>query len=185
MRMTLTSFATLAVAGTALVASAQQAGPGPQRHDGGRAGFQQALGLSDEQVTQLRKLRQDDRKQAIRRRADMQIARMELNEALGAPTIDEKVVAAKVQALTQLQSSALRARVDQRLALARILTPEQRAKMQQLRREHGFRNVAHRAWGRGERRFGGGPDGGRRMGPGAPGAAGGGPGGDGQDDLED
>ena len=174
MRMFLTSMATLAVAGAALVASAQPAGPeGRGRHgDSANSGaLKQALGLSDEQAAQLRKLWQDERKQAIRRRADMQIARMELDEALNAPTLDEKAVGLKVQALTQLQATALRARGDQRLAVAKLLTPEQRAKMQQLRREHGIRNVGH-GWGR-QGHAGAGPAG-RRMGPGGPG---GGPGG--------
>jgi Spy/CpxP family protein refolding chaperone len=142
MRMILTGIATLAVAGATLVASAQAAGleRGQGRHGDGPnpAALKQALGLSDEQSAQLSKLWQDERKQAIRRHADMEIARVDLDEALNAQTIDEKVVAAKVQALTTLQATALKARVDQRLAVAKVLTPEQREKMKQLRREHRF-----------------------------------------------
>ena len=85
MRMFSTGIATLAVAGAALVATAQPgAGRGRGRHGEGPnpAVLKQELGLSDEQSAQLQKLWQEERKQAIRRRADMEIARMELEQAL-------------------------------------------------------------------------------------------------------
>jgi Spy/CpxP family protein refolding chaperone len=173
MRMFLTGIATLAVAGATFVASAQPAGPGRgqgRRGDGPNpSAWKQELGLSDEQSAQLQKLWQDERKQAVRRRADMQIARMELDEALNAKTIDEKIVAAKVQALTQLQATALKARVDRRLAVAKLLTPEQREKMKQIR--HVRFEGRGRGFGR-HGRFGAGPADGR-MGAGGPGGAGG------------
>jgi Spy/CpxP family protein refolding chaperone len=156
MRMILTGIATLAVAGAGVVAMARPAGP---RHGEGPnpAVLKQELGLSDEQSAQLQKLRQEERKQAIRQRADMEIARMELDQALDAATVDEKAVAAKVQALTQLQAAAVQARVDQRLAVRKLLSPEQRDKMRQLTREHRGRD---RGRDRGRQgRFGAGPAG--------------------------
>jgi Spy/CpxP family protein refolding chaperone len=160
MRMILTGIATLAVAGAALVAAAQPGGGrGRGRHGDGPnpAVLKQELGLSDEQSAQLQKLRQEERKQAIRRRADMEIARMELEQALDAATVDEKVVAAKVQALTQLQAAALKARVDHRLAIGKLLTPEQREKMKQLKQEHRGRDRGRERGRHG--RFGSGPAG--------------------------
>ncbi len=140
------------VAGAALVANAQPGpGRGMGRHGDGPkpAVLERQLGLSDEQSAKLQSLRQEERKQSIRRRAEMQVARMELDEALGAATIDEKAVNAKVETLTQLQAAALKARVDHRLAVARLLTPEQRAKMLRSERPRGDRN---RGWGRQEKR---------------------------------
>ncbi len=173
MRMILTGIATLAVAGAALVVAAQPAGRGG-RGDGPRHGqgphpamMKQALGLSDAQAAQLQTLREEERKAGIRRRADIRIARMELDESLDAATIDEKLVATKVAALDQLQAAALQARVDHRLAVYKLLTPEQRAKMKQLAREHRGRD---RGWGRDrkhEGRFGVGPAG-RPMTPSGP-----------------
>jgi len=162
-RHILAAVGALAVAGAALTAVAEpqqqpQAGPQAMRragheHWGGRpdmAAMQTELGLSAEQATQLKTMWSQGRKQAIRQRADTAIARMELEEALDAPTIDEKVVAAKQKALADLEAAALKARTDQRLAIRRILTPEQQAKMKQVMHQR-FRDRGERpgqAWGR-------------------------------------
>ncbi len=159
MRMFLTSIATLAVAGATVVMAQAGHDRGMGRHGEGPdpAVLKQELGLSDEQAAQLQKLQQEERKQAIRRRADAQVARIELEQALEAATIDEKLVAAKVQALTQLHAAGLKARVDQRLAIAKLLTPEQREKMKQLKQEHRGRDRGRERGRRG--RLGAGPAG--------------------------
>jgi len=113
-----------------------EAGPGR----GGRRGFDPArmqaeLGLSDDQVAQLQKMRADGRSQAIRRHADLRIAQGELNDLLRAPAIDEQAINAKVKQVTDLQAAATRERIDQRLAFRRVLTPEQAEKMQSLASE--------------------------------------------------
>ena len=96
------------------------------------AALQREVGLTEEQAAALRRLRAEERKQAIRRRADLAIARVELEEALEAATVDEKLIATRVRAVSELQAAALRARVDRRLALRKVLTPEQRDKVRQL-----------------------------------------------------
>src|SRR5262249_45349333 len=94
-------------------------GPGEGRH--GRrariAHMKEALGLSDQQMDQLHKLRTDGEKTAIRKRADLRIARMELHELMGATTLDEKAVQAKVREVADLDAAMLRARVDGHLAM--------------------------------------------------------------------
>ncbi|MBI3325368.1 MAG: Spy/CpxP family protein refolding chaperone [Nitrospinae bacterium] len=89
--------------------------------------LKQELGLNDAQAMELRKLKSEEKKSAIRKRADLQIARLELHELLNASTVDEKAVSAKVKEVNDLQGSALRARVENRIALQKVLTPEQRA----------------------------------------------------------
>jgi Spy/CpxP family protein refolding chaperone len=142
----LTVVGALAVAGTAAVVAAQERPRREGRHD--RAAIQAELGLSAEQAAQLNKLRSEGRKQAIRQHADLAIARVELAELMDGPTVDEKAVAAKVKAISDLQGAALKSRTDERLAMRRILSPEQQEKMKQLmqrnRRERGPR--AERAW---------------------------------------
>ena len=132
MRTFLTGLLSLGLAGTALSAPGPH-GPGGRHGDPVR--LQRQLGLSDDQTAQLRKLFAEQRKQAIRRHADMQIARVELDEALAAATVDEGVVNARAKALADLQAAAVQARVQQRLAMRKVLTPEQAQKMQQLRHE--------------------------------------------------
>ena len=110
--------------------------------------LQREIGLSDEQAAQMRRLRSEERKQAIRRRADLAIARMELEEALDAPSVDEKLVGTRVRAVSDLQAAEVRARADRRLAMRKMLTPEQQGKLKQLMRERGG---AHGAGWRGGR----------------------------------
>jgi Spy/CpxP family protein refolding chaperone len=107
--------------------------------------------LSDEQAAQMRRLRSEERRQAIRRRADLAIARMELEEALDAPSVDEKLVAARVRAVADLQAAEVRARADRRLALRKMLTPEQQGKLKQLMRERRGAPGAGRRGGRSRR----------------------------------
>jgi Spy/CpxP family protein refolding chaperone len=141
---------TLAVAGAVAVVAAQERGPAgrPGRPD--PAAIQAELGLSADQAAQLKKLRDEGRKQAIRQHADLAIARIELEEAMDAPSVDEKVVAARVKAVSDLEASSLKARTDERLAMRRLLTPEQQEKMRHLMR----RGRMERAGARGERRMG-------------------------------
>jgi Spy/CpxP family protein refolding chaperone len=120
----------LAVAGTVVAAAAQERPRRQGRPDA--AAFEKELGLSTDQAAQLKKLRAEGRKQAIRQRADLAIARLELQELMDAATVDEKAVAAKVKEISDLQATALQARTNQHLAMRRLLTPEQQEKMRQL-----------------------------------------------------
>lgn len=127
------------LAASVWAARTEGGGPGPEAR--GRRGFdvarmQSELGLSDDQVAQLQKMKSDGRSQAIRRHADLRIAEGELQDLLRAPAVDEKAISAKVKQVTDLQAAGTRARVDNRLALRRVLTPEQLAKMESLRRDH-------------------------------------------------
>jgi Spy/CpxP family protein refolding chaperone len=128
--------------------------------------LERQLGLSEEQAEQLRRLRAEERKQAIRRRADLAIARLDLDEALDAPAVDEKLVASRVRAVSDLQAAEVRARADRRLAVRKVLTPEQQQKLLQLTREGRAERAG--AWrGRGAGR-GPQPEAGRPEGPGGP-----------------
>jgi Spy/CpxP family protein refolding chaperone len=129
-----------AVLAASVWAARPEGAPGP----GGRGGrgfdvarMQTELGLSDDQVAQLQKMKSDGRSEAIRREADLRVAEGDLQDLLKAPAVDEKAIGAKVKQVTDLQAAGTRARVDHRLALRRVLTPEQLAKMESLMPEHG------------------------------------------------
>jgi Spy/CpxP family protein refolding chaperone len=163
----------LVVVGAVVAVTAQERGPAwrPGRPD--PAAIQAELGLNADQAAQLKKLWADGRKQAIRQRADLAIARIELEELMDAPSVDEKVVTARVKAISDLQASSLRARTDQRLAMRRLLSPEQQEKMKQLMRRGRMERAGARRGGR----------------PGRPGSQGprppAGPGGPWSDEIED
>jgi Spy/CpxP family protein refolding chaperone len=105
----------------------------------GRAGRDKVLkedvGLSDEQVSRLEDLRRDTAKARMLRRADLRVARMELRDALDAPALDEKAVEARLRHLNELRGAALRAQVESRLAMRRIVSAEQYRKIEEQRRE--------------------------------------------------
>jgi len=143
----------LAVTGIAAVAFSNA----PEASEPGMQRVKEALNLSAEQTAQLRKVFVEQRKAAIRRQADLKIARIELRELLTAPTVDERAIATKVKELSDLQAAAVKTRVDRMLAIRKVLSADQLEKLKQLR-------MQHRGWGRrhpGERP---GPGGGRSEG---------------------
>jgi Spy/CpxP family protein refolding chaperone len=136
-----------------------------ERRPDRRAAIQAQIGLTDQQVAAIRKARLDERKAEIRRRADTQIARMELRELLAAPTLDEAAISAHVKTLAELEAAGVRARAESQLAVRRLVSAEQYEKMQEMRTRMG----AERARGV-RRRFGwtARPDGATDAGPGQP-----------------
>ncbi len=124
------------------------------------------LGLSAEQKDQIHKIMLDTRKRNIEAEAKGKIARIELHELLSADSPDQKKLDAKIAELTQFHGTMLRSHVETMLAIKKVLTAEQRAKLKELRPMMGFGR--HNRMGG----FGHGPGamGPRHMGP-RPGAA--------------
>ncbi len=123
------------LAGASVVAWAQPRGSqGMAPVDGER--LQAKLGIDASQAASLEQIHRDLQKAQVKSRADLQVARMELEELLAADTIDAKAVSAKVQAVTELQAKAFRERVDARLAVRKILTAQQAQQLRTLMRRH-------------------------------------------------
>jgi Spy/CpxP family protein refolding chaperone len=157
------AMATLAALAALTVADLQAQQPRRAR----RASFealQSDIGLTEQQVAEIRRIHTEGRKASIRRNADLRIARMELEELMGAATVDEAKVAARVKTIGELQAAALKERTESRLAVRRLVTAEQYQKMQQAKRgamrEHRAR-PARRSMGEG--RGPGGPGGGEDL----------------------
>jgi Spy/CpxP family protein refolding chaperone len=100
----------------------------------GLEALQSEIGLNDQQVAEIRRIHSEARKAAIRRHADLRIARMELHELLAAATVDEAKIAARVKAISDLQAVAFKERTETQLAVRRLVTAEQYQKMQQAKR---------------------------------------------------
>lgn len=119
-------------------------GIGPHRmgHHRGRGGmmrpgfflrFKAQLGLSNDQVLSLRALRSEHAKQAIRRYANIKIARLELKDLLAEETWNVPRAEEKIRQISRIRTQARLTRLHA-LARARdILTPEQRKKLTELR----------------------------------------------------
>jgi len=133
----LTLAATVLCFGMALAQPGAPPMPAPDFEEFGepdmRQIFGEKLGLSAEQKEQIHKIMLDTRKKNIEAEAKGKIARIELHELLGADTPDQKKIDAKIAELSQLHEATLRNRVETMLAVKKVLTPEQRLKMKELR----------------------------------------------------
>lgn len=101
--------------------------------------FQQRLGITPEQATKIQTQESEFTKARIRNRAEIQLKRQELRELLATENSNRALAEKKLRELNEAQFAGRRAMLENRLALAQILTPEQRTKMRQMFRERrGF-----------------------------------------------
>lgn len=166
----------LAVAAVVFAGPGPCAGGGPDQPGRGKGGggplallhdpaLAKELGVTDEQLTQVRDSVYAHRKAAIQLRADRQLAQLELHKLMAADAPDEAAVLAAVEQAGKISIDLRKAQVQEMLKVKSILGPEVVAKLRE--------NVANRAaemrdrWmERGGPGRGRGPDG-RRGGPGS------------------
>jgi Spy/CpxP family protein refolding chaperone len=87
------------------------------------------LGLNATQKEEIKGIKVATMKEVIRKRADMQIARLELRELLSKDTVDMKAVEAKVKQIESLRADIHLALIKAKEEVKAKLTPEQRQKM--------------------------------------------------------
>jgi Spy/CpxP family protein refolding chaperone len=140
-------------------ASALLAQPRQQRTDvpGMHQRLAEALNLSDEQKTQIHQIMLDTRKKNIDTKAKLELARLELHELMRADAPDQKKIDVKITEVSKLRETMMRARIESHLAMQKLLTPEQRKKMQELRPFERLRHGRGQfgGWGFGMREHGG------------------------------
>src|SRR5665213_3759684 len=113
--------------------------------------FRERIGITQEQAQKIETQTFNFRKSMIDNRATLQVKRLELGQLLSAETPDRSAIDQKLQEISAARLAQSKARMDFRLDMRAVLTPEQRQKMQQMRQD--FR---HRGFG--------------PQGPGAPGS---------------
>jgi Spy/CpxP family protein refolding chaperone len=142
-----------AAVGLALAAGAGSAayagGEGGHRGVHGRGGFHgfRALDLTDEQRTQAKAIFEEQRKASEPQRAQMRELRKQMREMLDGGKADATAVgqlAIQTHAIGQ-QLREARERGHERLLA--ILTPEQKAKLEQMKSERGKRGFGRRGFG--------------------------------------
>jgi Spy/CpxP family protein refolding chaperone len=94
----------------------------------------EALNLTAEQRAQLKQQHFTQSVAAEKLHSDMRIKHMELQQLMSAETMDRPKVDAKMKELSDLRLQAQKSRLDQRDALMKVLTPEQKTKLKELRR---------------------------------------------------
>jgi len=85
------------------------------------------LGLKDDQVKAIEPLEMDYRKHAIKSRADVRVAMIDLGSLLDQKSPNRSAISSKVDEISGIRKQMMMYRVDTLLQLKEILTPEQYA----------------------------------------------------------
>ncbi len=98
-----------------------------RRMEGGmpRGQMLERLKLSDDQRSQIEKLRTEFQKQQIGQRAKVQTARLELQQLMRAENPDKAAIEKKINEASQFGAQLQVARVNHMLSVRKLLTPEQ------------------------------------------------------------
>lgn len=83
------------------------------------------LELTEAQRTKLRDLHESHARKAVQRRADLQLAQMDLRKLLRADRPEQGAINAQVDKITRLRAEGLKSAIDTRLQARAVLTPEQ------------------------------------------------------------
>jgi Spy/CpxP family protein refolding chaperone len=89
------------------------------------------LGLSEKQIDDLKAIRTRVEKDAIKKRAELQLARVDLREFLHKDQVDMKAVEASLKKVESVRTDLKLAHIKAREEMKAILTPEQRKKLKE------------------------------------------------------
>jgi Spy/CpxP family protein refolding chaperone len=98
------------------------------------------LDLSDEQRERIRDLHDAQRRKAVQRRADMQLARLDLGKLMREDRPNSASVSMAIGRIARLHEEGLKARVETHLQARALLTPEQRQKLLDGGMDHRMRD---------------------------------------------
>lgn len=93
------------------------------------------LGLTEDQLTSIKKERFKTAKESIELRSKIQIAQLELGKIIQSENPDEKAIKQKIEEMSGLRSNLKFTQIQSRLKMRNILTPEQLEKLKGLRKE--------------------------------------------------
>jgi Spy/CpxP family protein refolding chaperone len=139
----LTLSTVLIVGGVAAAADTATPGTPPAGHTNR---FQQALGLTDDQMTAIRQVQAQQAPKQKQLRQSIRQGQAELRQ-LALNGGDPAAIQAKQAEVGQLLNAALAMRVESLQAMAPILTPDQRAKLAQMQNGHGHGGRWHKTQG--------------------------------------
>jgi Spy/CpxP family protein refolding chaperone len=93
----------------------------------------ESLGLSDSQVEQLKKIKQETQKTVIEKEAAYKIAKLELKELMHNPKAKRSDVEAKAKKVEELRSNIRLTELGAKLDARAVLTPEQLEKAKSMK----------------------------------------------------
>ena len=106
--------------------------------------FAHALGLSADQIQQIKDKQFEFRKQRINLRAQHEIAHLELDKLVHSGQVDEAAIRSVGDRIKQIKSKKIDGMIEAKIALLKLLTGEQRKKIATLRargagKGHGYK----------------------------------------------
>lgn len=110
----------------------------------GPAWQDEELNLTEQQQQKMDDLRFQHQKAMIQKNADLKEAKLEMQNMMQKTEVDEKAVLGKQKQISALKAEIAEARLKHRLEMRKVLTPEQREKMNQMRRDRDKSRKFHR-----------------------------------------
>jgi Spy/CpxP family protein refolding chaperone len=98
--------------------------------------FKDKLQLSDAQVDGIQKMRFDYRKISVLLTADKEIAKMEFDQLVHGKTVDESAIRAAGEKIIAVKAKKIRAKVEAKIAVMKLLTDEQRNQVHKMHSSH-------------------------------------------------
>jgi Spy/CpxP family protein refolding chaperone len=95
------------------------------------------LGLDDKQMAALKALRSRTMKEMVKKRADKQIAAIELKDLLDRDPVDMKAVEAALKKNESLKTEMALAHIKAHEEMKALLTPDQRKQLKEMMEGHG------------------------------------------------
>ena len=92
--------------------------------------------LSDDQVDSIKKMRFDYRKTSILLTADKEVAKMEFDQLVHSKTVDESAIRAAGEKIIEVKTKKIRAKVEAKIAVMKLLTNEQRNQVHKMHSSH-------------------------------------------------
>lgn len=88
----------------------------------------EALGLDEKQKETVKAIHLKTKKEMIRKKADIEVAQVELRELLGKDPVDLQAAEAKVKQIESLRTDMKMTHIRTREEVKKVLTPEQKTK---------------------------------------------------------
>ena len=98
--------------------------------------FAGKLGLTYAQVSQVKKMQFEFKKERIMLKAQHKIAHMDLDQLVHSGEVKESEMRAIADQIAQIKSKKIHGMVDAKIDLLKLLTPEQRQKIAQIHSKH-------------------------------------------------
>ena len=92
--------------------------------------------MSDDQVGSIEKMRFDYRKSNILLTADKEVAKMEFDQLVHGKTVDESAIRAAGEKIIVVKTKKIRAKVEAKIAVMKLLTNEQRNQVHKMHSSH-------------------------------------------------